>query len=289
MRYNKITIGSVVMTADSVDTDLGLYNLLDVQGLDSPVRRISRFQKPSAHGAVIANALYGERVVVISVQIIGTSEADYAAKHQALTSECDLSSSILKTITIEDTSGNEYQITGVIELYQDENSNSKRAFGQSIITVACPDFEISSTDLSVQSIYLQDTSGGVAVPLVALPFSFGASSGGEATIVNDGTVPSYPVIRLYGPLVNPTIFNQETGETMKYNATINLGEWIEIDMKNKTAVNQSGANKLGSLSNTLREFWALQPGSNVIQFYDEGAYNTDAYCLVSWRDTYLSL
>lgn len=276
------------MTANSAALATGGYNIKAVEGLESPVRRVPYFQTPNKHGAFVSNGLYGERVVVVRVEVIGSSESDYKDKVSALAEELDITSSYEKTASFTDTDGTSYYVTGVPRMLQNGEQDARRVFGDMVFELLCDDHRIYASTATTTTMYLEDTSGGVTIP-TAIPISFGSGEGGEYTITNNGTVKTYPTIRLHGSLTNPTIKNVTTDDTFQYDATIANGDYIDVDMQNMTVIDQNGNDKLSSVDADLRDFWGLDAGANTIQFTHESTYNGNARAVVTHYDAYTCL
>lgn len=81
------------------------------------------------------------------------------------------------------------------------------------------------------------------------------------TTVNNGNFPAQPSFDLTGPLTNPKISNDLTGEFIQINGTIPNGEMWTFDTTLRRFRNQAGVNKFGTLDATSG--WPeARPGSN---------------------------
>lgn len=100
---------------------------------------------------------------------------------------------------------------------------------------------------------------------------------GTQAITSSGNWPTFPIIRITGPITNPTITNNTTGESIALTATITAGNWIELDLSygKKTVVDNTGANRISTVSASSNlATWSLIPGSNTIAI--TGTANTAA-------------
>ncbi len=93
------------------------------------------------------------------------------------------------------------------------------------------------------------------------------------TVTLAGDVSAPIIATFWGPATNPTILNQTTGEFIHILATLGDGESMVI---NTAYGNKSVTLNRGSLSSNGLQyldinstFWQLQPGANVITFYDD--------------------
>lgn len=72
---------------------------------------------------------------------------------------------------------------------------------------------------------------GLTFPL-SFPLNFGVPAGqtpGSIALVNDGTEDYWPRLRIDGPVPNPVITVNETGDWIRYGGTIAAGQWLDID------------------------------------------------------------
>lgn len=161
-------------------------------------------------------------------------------------------------------------------------------------------FSLKSPDPFIYSQELHSIAGfrgyersGSTFP-IALPTLLGISYKNLLTAVNDGAVDTHTIIRIYGEvdgaITNPRILNLTTGKSFFLDSTIaDENGWIEIDSKNGTVVNQSGADLSGDIIG-VSEFITLAAGTNeLIYLSDEDPlitlYEPSAPWTVAFRDT----
>lgn len=118
------------------------------------------------------------------------------------------------------------------------------------------------------------------------PMTFGGGiASGSAFVTNDGDTDAFPVVRLTGPLTNPTIRNATTARDLALTISIPAGSFLLIDMANET-VRMNGdpaQSKIGAVSPLTANFWALVEGTNEIRL-SASAYGTGHGATVYWRD-----
>lgn len=287
MRINSFTIGSFTATTNTHVSNGGA-TIKSFQGLESPERRLSRFNLSGRNGAFITNRLYGGRTLTISVQIFGSSVSDFESRAQTFLDALDFSGGEV-TMTIVSANGVSYQVSGDAQIVSDGPAFGERRFGTYIFEFFCSDHRILSQTLNSQTIMLPDDLGGAAIP-TAVPVSLGVGSGGTQTITNNGNLPAELIITVYGPLTaSITLHNITSDEKFVYGANISAGNYIVIDTKNRSVVDQNGVNALNNVSSSFRKFFTLQPGDNEINFSHDAAYNADANAVFQWRDSYLGI
>lgn len=118
-----------------------------------------------------------------------------------------------------------------------------------------------------------------------LGFDFGF---GTTTIItgnnanNAGNRKTPVVFTIYGPVTNPSIYNDTTGEVMQFNITLGTGEYLTVDTKYRTVRLSGAVNRRVAL---VRPTWIrLQPGSNLIRYLAEAGGSTiDVVYRHAWR------
>ena len=132
---------------------------------------------------------------------------------------------------------------------------------------------------------LPSGGGGLLFPATP-PLTFVASSDtGDVNAENDGTFPVSPIIRIDGPITDPTIENLEAGKTIELSIVVASGDYLLIDTEARSVMLNGTASRYSELTATS-EWWALEPGSNTIRF--RSSTNTeDAVLSLSYRSAWL--
>lgn len=133
-------------------------------------------------------------------------------------------------------------------------------------------------------------TAGVPVATGGLAFNFGfnvafgsATSGGM-TCQNAGIANSFPMIRLDGPLSSPVIWNDATGEHWSTNISLAAGEWLDIDMKARTALLNGTSSRYSAVRANESTWFSLVPNNNVLRLTAGGGSGS---MTVTWRNAYL--
>lgn len=140
------------------------------------------------------------------------------------------------------------------------------------------------------------STSGFSFPLI-FPLSFGDTSGPteDGTILNVGTYPSWPILRVYGPCTDPSILfiDPETGESngtqiVFSGLVIGDGEYAEIDTQARTVLinGDPGANRYNFVDFARTTWGQLQVGPNRVRF-TAAAASGDVITKVLWRESYL--
>lgn len=152
------------------------------------------------------------------------------------------------------------------------------------VELICPDPRIYSTTLEELVLQPPAASGGLRVPIRVPIRITGTSVSGDGLATNGGTVASWPVVRIDGPITDPSVTNVTTSQTVTWNGTLALGEYVVIDMGGQSALLMGQVDYTGRLSPDA--FWAVQPGDNLIAFRGS-AVGVGAQAEVQFRSAYL--
>lgn len=87
----------------------------------------------------------------------------------------------------------------------------------------------------------------------------------EVQMVNLGNYPSPPLIRISGPVTNPAIVIAETGENMQFVTTLREGEYLDVDVKEKTVLLNGAISRRGTMTFSS-EWLVLRPGVNTLRY-----------------------
>ncbi|ABD94211.1 unknown [Streptomyces phage mu1/6] len=123
----------------------------------------------------------------------------------------------------------------------------------------------------------------------AYPWLYGTGgSGGSVTCVNNGGSETYPVLRIDGPCVRPSVQLSETGAVLQLNNILNPGEFVLINTANR-AVLAGGQTPRRDWVIAGSDWPIMPPGASTFVYrsdpYGDGTVPT--YLTVTWRDATL--
>lgn len=163
---------------------------------------------------------------------------------------------------------------------------SYKGFFKAAIDVqfAAPDYRRLSGDGSgpthVVETGLPTQSGGLAFPAV-FPATFDADVvTGVVEITNAGTAPPPVTVTIHGPSSSP-IIRTDDGQQMPLDITLDVGQFLEVDLDRKTIK----LNGQASRRSALRGKWINLRPDNVLMF-DAVSYNPETRFVVSWYDAW---
>lgn len=110
--------------------------------------------------------------------------------------------------------------------------------------------------------------GGLSWP-TQWPASWDAAvSSGQLRLVNDGNETAWPVWRIDGPVVVPSIVNVDTGAAMNFDITLGDGEWLTVDTGSHEVLG-NGDQAASRRSTFYGTWWGLPAGGTNVRFLGE--------------------
>jgi hypothetical protein len=101
-------------------------------------------------------------------------------------------------------------------------------------------------------------------------FDFGAAVAGLGTnAYNYGNRPTPPVFTIFGPVTNPRIGNDDTGDLMQFNIDLAADQTLVVDTKYRTVRLDGLTNRRSAL--TAPSWFFLQKGDNHIRYYADSS------------------
>lgn len=98
-------------------------------------------------------------------------------------------------------------------------------------------------------------------------FGYGAAGSASGVAVNiGGNRPTPGIVRINGPVRDPSFLFDPTGAEFRFTTVLAAGDWIDVDLDNKTVMR----NGTGNMRNALKIYgnWFLfQPGLNTVRFF----------------------
>jgi hypothetical protein len=260
-----------------------------VAGLGFPDVRLDAYARAGTHGLTIAHNLYGGRLITLEGTIRQSATASYMANRRALEAAVGLQLDsnnvpVTRTLSLLDQDLNAWQIPVVTKSFQCDYESPGLTWGRWQLQLQAADYRIFSQTVSSVTLTLPQSDGFLFSPI--FPITFGASSGGSSTAANTGNTAASPVVTITGPVTNPTVRNDATGEALGLTITLIAGDVLTIDMARRTVILGGSTNRM-SAKTVGSTFWAIQPGNNDLRFSAD-TYNTGT-ATIAWRSAVLGL
>lgn len=281
--------GTRVVFNDQTDADF--VGFLDpdngVTGLDSPEIRESADNLVEADGGVHGNFYAGRRPVTISGMVDpNLAIPDMNEKVDRLLAAADAMRADA-VLTWKES----HRAETMLRLRRQAPPRVTRRRPKTfILPLVSADDRIIATTENVQVIDPGGVGGivGFSSPITS-PITSLMGLSGQGTVVNAGKKGARWRARIDGPITNPVLLNNTTGEQVKLNATIAAGDFFMLDSHPATrSVYQTGtADRWGAVDNSTTKWWELRKGSNDIRLLSS-TFSAPAQVTMYWHDTWNS-
>jgi len=247
-----------------------IYHLTGIDGFDSPALREARENRSAMDGQIDYANLLGERLLTLKGKILAGSVNERDKRRQPFINafktdgvynwlKWQVSGEVAKQIYCK-----------VIDLKIDDRYDVDPFIRDFIINLIAVDPRIYSQEELTKTVYIPSIEGGRAYPKT-YPKTYGVvQTGGKTTCTNDGNYSILPVVKMYGPLSNPKIRNNDDEQKeILVNIVVADGDYLEIDFEEKTIMLNGIASRYNYLDSDS-DWWKLKPGNNEIEFRDGG-------------------
>ena len=256
--FNDTASPNFVMSLDGEDA---------VSGLDSPEVRAALQDRVEADGAIAGNFYHGIRSPVFNGIMRGTSPSQRNQRESILRKVVNSCMRADGTLQWTPDGG----IAQYVKVRKHGRLAIKGGFNKDVqVVLVCPDHRIYGATLNS---------------------STGLAHSTNHTIENSGDAPSPPaLIRVTGPGTNPVVRRTWGGVQLNITfsgLTLTAGQYVDIDVVNKTATHSDGSNVYQYISFLTTQWWELGSGNNTVRL-DWGSGATAASVLrVDWRHCWI--
>lgn len=271
----------------NTDNSLGFIVSPEIQGLEQPSIRLPSFDRPNVDGAVVPSQLYGGRLITFNGKVYASDVATYRTRRRTLESAVNIKKIItggFNPITLKLTTMDDLALQVEVYTRKFDFPDKLLMAGNYKVEFFAPTLYLVSQAIRSQIVYVYD-GGGMAIP-TAIPTPFNANASALSILNNAGNVDAYPQIIITGPLDDPAITNESTGQVLNLDYTLTSGQYIAIDTDLRTVLYYSG---VGASPTNIRDkmtgdFITLSPGNNTIKLAVAAFAAGNAQ--FSWRDSY---
>ncbi|QXE36214.1 phage tail family protein [Streptomyces sp. GMY02] len=272
-------LGSVPL--GGVDEAGVAWILQSMEGWDSSDSRSEVQQREADHGAWFTPVYLSERPVTLGGLILAPDPAALEAAMERARAAAALTDTLLVVHeSVPKQSVVRRSGRPVLQYVTDTTAS------YSLMVTAADPRRYSVTE-QAGSTGLPMTSGGLAPPITP-PVTVAATTvAGQVVAANQGTVGTRPVLRIDGPVTDPTVFAQYPDGTVKrlaYSESIADGEYLTIDVDAKSVI----LNGTASRRRYLSAQWPEIPADATVTFlFAATGYNSTALLTVTWRSAWL--
>jgi hypothetical protein len=125
---------------------------------------------------------------------------------------------------------------------------------------------------------------GIANPITN-PISTSLTATGQEFVVNQGDAPTWPRFRIDGPITNPQVLNNTTGQLLALAYTLGAGEYLDIYPERGRILLGGTADRYSELDFANSTWWQLQPRSNDVRLL-ASSFSSPAALTVYFRHAF---
>jgi hypothetical protein len=237
-----------------------------VTGLDSPEVRSSMVDIVQGDGAIAGRFYHGPRPITLTGKIMAATVATRNERESLLykvLNDCMLADG---TLYWTPTGSSQQQIISVRKF---QPARIRGGWVKDFfVSLVAPDPYIYSATVA----------------------TFSGAHNTNHTITNHGNAPAPPTtLRAYGPGTNPRFTNSTTGEVLGFTGlTLSAGQYLDVNMKTKTAVLSTGASLYSYINYpTQATWWRLLPGDNTVRLDWTSGTPSSPYFTIEHRSTWV--
>lgn len=261
---------------------------IPLSGLEYPATRVNSHNLAGTDGTYLSNMFFGERRITINGVLRNSCADDHQEARNELVEACrhDKGSNgqlVPKVLTLTANDDAQYQLD--VQVVGVSMPHVNPLWSRFQLDILAHNYLIESVQETTTSVTL-NTEGGFTIPFL-IPFTLSEGSSGAATVTNTGNATSFPVVKLIGPLTNPRIENSTADRYMSLQFTIPAGQYVEIDMLNRTVLQGGITNRLSTVTSGSN-FWGLLPGANTIRLYS-ALSSEGGSAQVIWRSAWAGI
>jgi phage-related protein len=254
------------------------YRVMGIDGLSDPDIRDSREDKFSDDGEDAYDSYYGGRTIVLKIRVEAYQLDKLRDMEEALrTAFASLTEKKLTFVT-GDPEKDHYIMckkSQSMSNTEDIESINYRHFRDWQITLRASDPRFYRSKKKSKS---STIVGGVPE---------------ELNVINIGNYSSFPKIKLFGPMENISLYNDQAPEPFNgiiFNAAYALGEgeFLVIDSERRTITDDTGASQISQLDKASG-WLKVSPGANLFYFGGSTDFSgiSDPQIYFEWRDSWI--
>jgi len=237
-----------------------------------PIRNLVT-QRSQASGGFVRTKYTDSRTITLEGEVLGSTIEGAFDNFDTLASAMYDSISTERTLKWRrDTTGEQLQAGVRLSEFQPLTLTDGSAWIKYQATFTCPDPRVYSQTLITGTGAALAAAAGGKTYLYNYTRGYNPSSGGNVSYNNTGSVPTPPVIRIYGYCTSPQVVLDDSTRIV-ITGEIAAGDYLEVDCSARTVKLNGSTSRLNLLDPVNSSFFALPVGSGSLQMV---ASNFDA-------------
>lgn len=262
------------ITLSTASTDVTLHSLAvgspsvvtRAEGLQGtpPIRSVVT-QRSQASGSFNRSRYTDDRSILIEGEIVGTSIEDAFDKFDVIAAAMYDSITTERTLKwTRDASGQQLQAGVRLSELQPLVLTDGSPWIKWQAQFRASDPRVYSQTLSTSTGAALAAAAGGKTYTYTYSRGYNPSSGGEVSYTNSGSVPSPPIIRIYGFCTSPRVVITDDTRLV-FTGEVATGDYLEIDCAARTVKLNGTTSRLNLLDPVASSFFSLPPGTGTVQ------------------------
>jgi hypothetical protein len=262
------------ITLSTATTDVTLHStavgspsvITRAEGLQGtpPIRAVVT-QRSQASGSFIRSRYTDDRSIVLEGEIVGTSIEDAFDKFDVIAAAMYDSITTERTLKwTRDASGQQLQAGVRLSELQPIVLTDGSPWIKWQAQFRAPDPRVYAQSLSTSTGASLAAAAGGKTYTYTYTRGYNPSSGGEASFTNSGSVPTPPIIRIYGFCTSPQVVLTDDTRLV-FSGGVGAGDYLEIDCAARTVKLNGSTSRLNLLDPVASTFFALPTGTGTVQ------------------------
>ena len=255
--------GNVTLHSTAAGSSAVVTRAEGLQGVP-PVRNLLT-QRSQASGAFVRTKYTDSRTITLEGEVVGSTIEG------AFDSFDTLAAAMYDSITTErtlkwrrDTTGEQLQAGVRLSDFQPLTLTDGAAWIKYQATFTCPDPRVYSQTLTTGTGAALSTAAGGKTYTYSYTRGYNPSSGGDVSYTNSGSVPTPPIIRIYGYCTSPQVVLTDDIRLI-FTGEVADGDYLEIDAAARTVKLNGTTSRLNLLDVANSSFFALPVGTGTVQ------------------------
>jgi hypothetical protein len=250
-----------------------------LQGWDSAEIRSTVTQRQSAHGAWMGKTYLSERPITLAGTIVAPTASLLDGAVEQLLAVVPLDD--FTTLTVYESTPKQAAVRRSGKPIVKHETDTVATWS---LLVTAPDPRRYGVDLRTASTGLPSTTGGLVLP-AAPPWALSAVTvSGFISATNEGSIATFPVITIAGPVQQPTVTVRQADGTitaLAYSGDLASGDVLTLDCANHTA-SVGGSSRRRYLSGD----WPVIPPGGAEILFGSAVYSATASLAATWRSAW---
>lgn len=262
------------------------YQILQVDGLEAlPTLRVQDSDRGYQDGMFSGRDFFAGRTITLTLQIMSGNGLSAQANFNLLQAALQPQQTGTTVLQFQLSIGDNFQYVNARVRKGISTVDPDYTYGKikAQYEFFCPDPRYYDYTTQTASMTPTQPLGRTYDRTYNLTFG-GGSQTQTATVVNNGTTTTYPIITIYGPVTNPVVGSLTSSQALSFNYTMIQSDTISIDLQYKTIL--LNGNPARNLLLGSSQWFAAAPGTSLFYFTGTGTTIGQTNATVQWNNAY---